>query len=106
MHWIDTNAGMYRAFLSLACPILHNLGLPLIDDPESVSFGASPMNATILSGLNNDGSMMGIDYADCCRVLINDDASAEVRLSNGILNVFMARSFSSSTDIPLLRDRL
>jgi hypothetical protein len=33
---MDISADIYKAFLSLACPILHNLGLPLIDDPEIV----------------------------------------------------------------------
>jgi hypothetical protein len=44
---MDISAGIYKAFLSLACPILHNLALPLIDDPDIVSFGANPMKATI-----------------------------------------------------------
>jgi len=44
---MDTSAGMYKAFLSLACPILDNLGFPLIDDPDSFSRGASPIKATI-----------------------------------------------------------
>jgi hypothetical protein len=36
---------MYNAFLSRALPVLHSLGFPLIDDPDRVSFGTSPINA-------------------------------------------------------------
>ena len=46
LHWIDTSAGMKRAFRNRAFPTLESLGLPFMELPEVNSLGASPMKAT------------------------------------------------------------